>query len=263
MIEISKKYMPTKVIFDLRETPYEDFFSFAREKNIKTIVFDTLGNVSGQPDIIINDSFVSRFTSYSCDRESTIVHTGPQYFLSDKLPKPLPLKRNISNIAITMGGSDPAGLTEKIVRSLSFLETTKKYNIILGPLFCEHVEEIIRNFCHNQPQYEIYRNPSNFLEILSKQDLIMCSAGRTLYECAYLGRPTIVIPSIEHEYVTAENYSRLTGCVNVGIWNKNTGHKILEAMREYENLEFREEMSQLSRQLVDGKAQSRIMEIIN
>ena len=78
-----------------------------------------------------------------------------------------------------------------------------------------------------------------------------------------MGRPTIVIPSIEHEYVTAENYSRLTGCVNVGIWNKNTGHKILEAMREYENLEFREEMSQLSRQLVDGKAQSRIMEIIN
>lgn len=263
MIEISKKHMPSKIIFDLRNTSYKDFFSFTKEQSIETIVFDILGNVSGTPDIIINDSFVSAFTSYSFSGKRPAIYAGPKYFLSDELPKPLALKKTVSNIAITMGGSDPAGLTEKIVKSLSTGDSSRNYNVIFGPLFPEDTEKSIRNLRSSHSHFEFYRDPSNFLEILSKQDIVICAAGRTLYECAALGRPTIVVPSIEHELVTAENYSHLTRNVNLGIWDEDTGRKILETIQEYENPELREVVFRLGQHLVDGKAYHRIMQIIN
>ena len=263
LINLVKKENPSTVIFDLRETPYREFFKYARGQNIKTVVFDILGKCSGAPDIVINDSIVSKYTSYSFDGDKTSLYTGPQYFLSNELPKPSPINNEIINIAVTMGGSDPAALTKKIVKFLVKKQNAKKYHIILGPLFSEECEKEIRNMCKTKQNFQIYRNPSSFLGLLVKQDLVICAGGRTLYESAYLGRPTIVVPSIEHEDVTAQEYSKLTKCPNVGLWSDKTPQKINDAMVQYENIEFRKEVSALGRSLVDGNAYNRIMNIIN
>ena len=116
--------------------------------------------------------------------------------------------------------------------------------------------------CADEQRFRIYRNPSNFLELLATQDLVICAGGRTLYECAYLGRPIVIVPSIEHEAITAQIYNQLTSCPNVGLWTDRTSQKIWNAVNEYESLEFRKEVSTLSRKLVDGLAYNRIMNII-
>ena len=263
IVELIKKHDPIKVIFDLRSNPYNSLFDFARDNNIKTIVFDILGDCGGSPDIIINDSFVPEFTSYSLESKKTSLYIGPEYFLSEGLPSPEELNEKITNVAVTMGGSDPAGLTKKIVEILIESSENKQYNIILGPLFCDISEQYIREICRGKKNFIIYKNPTNFLGILALQDLVICAAGRTLYECAYLGRPTIVVPSIEHERVTAVKYSELTKSHNVGLWQDDTPLKIKKSISRYENFQLREELHFLGRSLIDGNANDRIMKLLN
>jgi len=262
LIEIVNKHRPSKVIFDLKENPYKKFFEFARREKIQTIVFDILGKCHGAPDIIINDSIVPEYTSYAFNQKSTTVLTGPEYFLSEGLPTPLPLNEKVINVAITMGGSDPAAITKKIVKFLITHEDEKVYHIVLGPLFPAEEEKEIRRICLDPSRFRVYRNPPNFLELLAAQDLIICAGGRTLYECAYMGRPVVVVPSIDHEDTTAQIYHQLTTSPNVGLWSNETSHKIWRAMADYESLQRREEVFHLSRNLVDGLAYRRVMNII-
>tara|TARA_R110002110_G_scaffold269913_1_gene485612 strand:- start:6743 stop:7756 length:1014 start_codon:yes stop_codon:yes gene_type:complete len=262
LIEIVDKHRPAKVIFDLKENPYKKFFEFARGEKIQTIVFDILGKCDGAPDVIINDSIVPEYTSYTFNQKNTTVLTGPEYFLSEGLPTPLPLNEKVINVAITMGGSDPAAITKKIVKFLTTHEDEKIYHIVLGPLFPVEEEKEIRRLCLASHRFRIYRNPPNFLELLAVQDLIICAGGRTLYECAYLGRPAIVVPSIDHENTTAQIYNQLTRCQNVGLWTDKTAQAIWRAIEEYGSIRFRKEVSNLGRNLVDGLAYNRIMNII-
>ena len=262
LIEIVQKHKPSKVIFDLKENPYKRFFEFARGKKIQTIVFDILGKCSGSPDVIINDSIVPEYISYDTSKKNTMVLTGPSYFLSDELPTPVPLNERMINIAITMGGSDPAAITKKIVKFLLTNEDDKIYHVILGPLFSTEQEKEIKRLCHANPKFQIYCNPPNFLELLATQDLVICAGGRTLYECAYLGRPVIIVPSIDHEVTTAQIYHESTTSPNVGLWSAETTQKITSAMENYNSFERRREVSHLSRNLVDGLAYNRVMNIL-
>jgi UDP-2,4-diacetamido-2,4,6-trideoxy-beta-L-altropyranose hydrolase len=263
LISVLKKYAPLKVLFDLKENPYEDLYSYTRKNNIETIVFDILGKCRGAPDVLINDSFVPEFTSYPFDENNTRMYLGPEYFLCDKLPEPQPLNRKADTIAVTMGGSDPAGLTVKIVDQLIELGHSKDYIIILGPLFPEKSEKEIRTKCVGNKNFKIVRDPPNFLHILASSDLIMTAAGRTLYECALLGRPALVIPSIEHEDVTAKRYELLTGCLNMGLWNDNTPNKISNSIKKYENYKYRKSLSLGGQKIVDGKADKRIIKLLD
>ena len=101
--------------------------------------------------------------------------------------------------------------------------------------------------------------------ILSQQDIVITSAGRTLYECAYQGRPGIVVPSIEHEGKTSAEYSRLTGGFDVKLWrDEESPNIILQSLREYtRDVSRRKAVFRASRKLVDGKGLKRVLSIVD
>jgi len=261
LIKFSDKYSPAKVIFDLYSNPYTTFFDYARKKQIQTIVFDILGKCCGSPDILINDSFIKEFTNYSQLSDKTKMYLGPSYFIMDNPPSIIPLKDSVRNVMITMGGSDPAGLTVKI---LKVMMNTVNYHthVVLGPAFTEH--KSIYNIAKNREFIKIYENPLNFLELLSSQDVVISAAGRTLCECAYLGRPVIVVPSIEHEAKISLEYARLTGSFDIGLWNEEVSpNKVISALNKYANsYTLREYVFNYSMGLIDGLALERIMTLL-
>jgi UDP-2,4-diacetamido-2,4,6-trideoxy-beta-L-altropyranose hydrolase len=261
-IDICKNYSPIMVIFDLYHNPYSSFFKYARNNNIITIVFDILGRFTGSANAIINDSFVSTFISYPDNQAATKLYLGPKYFMLPKSPASSPLNNMVNNIMITMGGSDPAGLTVKIINSLKDNEYDFGINVILGPLFQdkESIYELIKQI----NVAKIIANPPDLMDIINNQDFVICSAGRTLYECAYLGRPIIIAPTIEHEEVTAAAYSQKTGCINIGIWDERLSpRRLREAVKEYANdLPMRQAISSAGKHIVDKFGNKRVLNII-
>lgn len=264
LISFCEKFTPKKVIFDLYSNPYLDFFDYARNKNIRTIVFDVVNKCPGVPDILINDSLVDKFTSYKYLIAKTKIYRGPEYFLLDNPPVVVPVQREVKKIMLTMGGSDPANLTLKILNVLLRKNTSEDYllNVVLGPLFQEKNKIIA--FTKNFSYVRVLDSPSGFLNILSKQDIVITAAGRTLLECAYLGRPVIIIPSIDHEAVISSIFSEKTGAFDLGIWDRrSTPLKLLKSIAEYKNsYELRCSTHRANRRLIDGRGRERVLNII-
>lgn len=262
VIKACEEYSPATVIMDLYETPYQRFFSYARENSIKTVVFDILGKCNGAPDILFNDSLVQEFTEYPHLQGKSRLFIGPEYFLMGAFPDIMPLRKTVRDIIITMGGSDPAGLTAKVLSAVLQGGYEMTVNVALGPTFSE--AEIIYDLAAGYPSVRIYENPENFLQILSDQDIVLCAAGRTLCECAYLGRPVITVPSIDHEEVTASRYAELTGCFDIGLWDDaNSPEKLNGYLKDYaEDFSWRLTLFAKSRTMIDGFALQRILKLV-
>lgn len=262
LIELCEKYKPLKLIVDLKSCPYSRLFEYAHSKGINTIVFDVDGKFSSASDILINDSFVKEFTEYAGLPENTKKYLGPKYFVMEEMSNPIFVLGQVRDIMITMGGSDPAGLTVKIVRSISENIASHRFNIVLGPLFTERAK--VRNMTKAISLMKVYDSPDDFMGLLGRQDIVITAAGRTLYECAFLGKPVITVPSIEHEETTAREYSSITGSTDIGLWEDSVSPgKLLGALKAYcDKTSLRKVVSEKSRGLIDGRGLGRVLEII-
>ncbi|EKD28521.1 MAG: hypothetical protein ACD_79C00287G0028 [uncultured bacterium] len=263
LIKISNQFKPKIVIFDLNKTPYMEFFDYSQKAKIKTVVFDIDGKINGDPDIIINDWDINKTINYYKQRENTKILRGTKYFiLADKIRRK-PLKQKVKNILITMGGSDPSGLTIKIVSSLAKYLKDYKVSVVLGPLFKNRNNVI--NAVKNYDFMEILNSPNNFLKTINKYDIIICAGGRTLLECAYLGKPVIAVASIDHEKIVIDEITKITNSINVGKWHSGKSTQIiLKGIDDFAcNKSYRDEIYKNSKKLIDGKAIDRMIRIIN
>lgn len=263
VIDLCEKFNPDMIIMDLAVCPYSRLFEYARIKNIKAIVFDIAGKFLADADILINDSFVDEFTLYPGISNRTSKYLGPKYFIIEETGLVIPPLKRVTDIMITFGGSDPAGLTVKLVCSLPEIFSKFKVNIVLGPLFTEKDE--IRQAVGERKCMFVHDNPAHFLRLLSRQDLVITAAGRTLYECAFFGKTVITVPSIEHEAITSREYAILTGSIDIGLWKDGKSPaQLAEALELYQsNPVIRQRIYEKSRQLVDGQGLNRVLEIIN
>jgi spore coat polysaccharide biosynthesis predicted glycosyltransferase SpsG len=262
LIDLYRKYRPSKIIFDLKQNAYNEIFDYVRSQGSQAVAFDITGDCSGSPDLIINDSFVPAFTHYSQVNGQTRLALGPKYFLMTQKPEVSPLRERAENVMITMGGSDPAGLTQKILPALIHHSALCRFNVVLGPAFTG--ADAIEALCQNEDRIRLFKNPQDFLTMLSRQDIVITAAGRTLYECAYLRRPVITVPTIEHEALTSAEYARLTGSIDIGPWNEaDSPVQLARALDIYLNsYEKRESVFNASGSVVDGSGAERILDLL-
>lgn len=260
--ELCGKHRPRVVIFDLPKNHCADFLKYSKKSGIKTIVFDIAGRFRGKPDILINDSFEGSFRAYPDNMREVEKFLGPRYFVMKRTSGRAVFRDSVKRVLLTMGGSDPAGLTVKIIKVLrSMPGRTFLTTVVLGPLFSgEDSLEV-----SDQQNLRLIKDPPDFLSVLAQHDIVICAAGRTLLECAFFGRPVIIAPSIKHEEITAKIYSEKTHCFNLGRWNQARISKTLpSALDEYmSRLDLRREVSARSRRLVDGSGLYRVLKIIN
>ncbi len=262
LIDSCRRHRPVAVFIDLFSCPYEAFFNYAREKNIATLVLDIRGRVAGLPDAIVNDSFVPQLHRHFRGGEHTAVYSGPAYFIMDTPPVtalPLPV---IKRVMITMGGSDPAGVTAGVCGAAAGWEGTLQILVVLGPAFGKDDE--VAAAVKDRPWMTVVRNPPDFLGLLARQDLVITSAGRTLYECAALGRPVITVATIAHEALTAAEFSRLTASIDIGEWDPANGPtRLLTALEAYrKGADLRLRVHRAGRRLVDGLGLQRVVAIL-
>jgi spore coat polysaccharide biosynthesis predicted glycosyltransferase SpsG len=134
--------------------------------------------------------------------------------------------------------------------------------VVLGPVFGNGDEVVAAT--QGRPAMTVVRSPDDFMGLLAGQDVVITSAGRTLYECAALGKPVITVPTIAHEAVTAAEFSRLTGSPDIGQWDTVSGPaRLLAAMETYwRSPRLRHGVGQAGCQLVDGMGLQRVVSVL-
>ena len=93
-------------------------------------------------------------------------------------------------ILVTMGGSDPQGMTLKALKALEMLEDDFEVVVVLGAGF-QHKDELNNLLSDYKHHFEVQENVKNMAELMAQSDLAVASFGVTAYELAVMGVPAI------------------------------------------------------------------------
>ena len=214
-----------------------NYIQSLKENNFKVINFEDLGGGSKLADLVVNAIYP--------EKEFVKNHFfGQDYFiLRDEfiLSNEKVVQKEVKNVLITFGGVDPNNYTEKVIKTINqFCENNNIVVNVIAGFGYESFESIKKYSSVN-----IMKNVSNISDYMLEADLIFTSAGRTVYEVASIGTPTIVLEQNEREsthFFASNQY----GFSNLGLGYK-LGDSTLreEFLRLINSFETRKEMSEL------------------
>jgi spore coat polysaccharide biosynthesis predicted glycosyltransferase SpsG len=95
-----------------------------------------------------------------------------------------------TSLAVTLGGSDAAGLTRDVVRAVHSAASGyfEALDVVLGPASAIDVES-----SDLTPRIRIHRDPPVIAEVFDRATAVISAAGTTAWELACMGLPTALV----------------------------------------------------------------------
>lgn len=219
---------PDLLIFDILDTSLEQV-SHARVYAKSIISFEDTGPGSQAADLVFNDL-------YSSLTDVSHVHSGisysvlsPQFDYSDLIPKPF--NKNLSNILILFGGTDPSNLTEKVLESMAQVNFDGNVTVILGPGNSIKTLDLKKQYGLNGI---VIRNTPYIVKYMLQSDLAISSAGRTISELIKCKTPTICLcqnlKELNHTHASIEH-----GVLNLGLGEEIAAEQLKTNIQEVIN----------------------------
>lgn len=170
--------------------------------NAKIINFEDDGEGILKADLVFNALF----------HEETLpqIHAGEKYYISGKtfmFYEPIEIKEKVERVFVSFGGADPQNYSDRILAMVIKPEYQNyKFTVVLGRAKY-NVEELMEY--NEYDNIEVLYDVSNMPELMSKCDIGITSRGRTGYELAILGIPSISMAQNhreeKHSFVCNEN----------------------------------------------------------
>lgn len=165
------------------------------------------------------------------------------------------------HLLITFGGSDPAGLTARVITALRDSSLDMSMQVVLGPAFGD--DGPVTKAAAGDARFDIKRNIPDLCAAMLAADIVIAAAGRTALELAITGTPSLMVPSIDTEFVTAP-YLEACGSTRMVDPRLLDFPNLLRA--ELTSLaadhKARDDMRRAGRALVDGHGRQRIGDAI-
>lgn len=251
---------PDIVINDILDTKKE-YVERLKNKGYFVVNFEDLGGGSEVADIVINALYENSYPPknhyygyrYVCLRED---------FYIFPLKK---VKKEVKQILITFGGTDPNNLTLRAIKAVEILGSkTIDVKIILGlgynekeRLYGDINELITKGF-----KIEVKENVKMMAKEIYEADIVITSNGRTIYEVASIGAPCISIAQNDRE--ARHLFVHTSRCVKylglAYLVSEDDIASSLEALME--NYKLREEMNRLCFKYDIKRGISRVLRLV-
>lgn len=134
-------------------------------------------------------------------------------------------------ILITMGGSDPQGMTLFAVKAIEMLSKNVQPIIALGNGFRHH-EELAKLLENAQHHHEIRKNVKKIAQLMASVDLAVASFGVTAYELAAIGVPSILLCLTEDHSTSASAFANAGIAINMGRYDHVSNIKLSDTIGE-------------------------------
>ena len=199
LASIIKKFEPNMIFNDILDTDIKYIKNLRREKRL-IVNFEDLGNGRNYADLIFNPIFFSRTkkkneyfgSDYACVRDEFRIWQNDSR----------PIKKNVENVLIIFGGTDPTNKTLKVLKIISKIKQKNiKFSVILG-LGLKNKTEVknLANKMNNEGfNIEIIESIDFLAKIMRDSDFAISSNGRTIFELASMKKPIISISVNERE----------------------------------------------------------------
>ena len=228
------KISPDVIISDRLDTKLEDVNKFI-DHGVSLIHFEDLGDGAKKADLVFN-------AIYPENEKLRNHYFGPKYFCArDEFihSENKVLSKSVKMVLIAFGGVDPNNLTLKVIQSIY---DYCKLNSIKIQVICGFGYKFIDSLKFYK-DIEVFNNVKNISVYMLTADLVFTSAGRTTYELAILGVPSIVLAQNERElthFFAGEKY----GFINLGLGLNVSDESILAEFKCTLDYKIRQTMQQ-------------------
>lgn len=170
--------------------------------NAKIINFEDNGEGIMKADLVFN--------ALLHENELPQVHSGEKYYISGKtfmFYRPIEIKEKVKRVFISFGGADPQNYSDRLLCMISKPEY-KNYEFIVILGRAKYNVETLMTY-NKYSNIEVLYDVSNMPELMVGCDIGVTSRGRTGYELAILGIPSISMAQNQreekHGFVCNEN----------------------------------------------------------
>jgi len=220
--EIITNFKPDIIINDILDTNI-DYIEYFKKKKIFIVNFEDLGEGAKKADLIIN-------ALYEQENYNKNYYSGKDYYILREEFQQIGQKRvkkEVTRILITFGGTDPNNYTERVLNIINDLKIKKiNVSVVLG-LGYKNYSQLKKRAENLEFNLTLKQNVKNISKYMYEADIIFTSAGRTIYEIVSIGTPTIVLAQNErellHTFANGKN-----GIINLGLGYKISNEIIKE-----------------------------------
>ena len=249
---------------------FVEYFRTLKKQGMTLIVFDDYKKIDFAVDIHIIPYYGAEATDYHFS-DKTKPLLGLDYFIfREEFIKEDTVLRTIKksghNVLVSMGGSDPANVTEKIVESLSDINKSMPLTlkVVLGGGFNSLRYKTVLHQIQKLYTYgtcDVIENAKNMPELMLWSDVVITGGGLIKYEAALTGSPNIIISQKSIEAERCEDYAnRTNAAIHLGHFKDfkkdRIARTVVNLLKDYET---RQSMSRKGTQLADGKGTQRVI----
>jgi len=192
--------------------------------------------------------------NYWSGRDYIILH--PDFITHDS--QKINRSRKVKELLVCFGGSDPSGLTLRVIPLLKKLKMDIKIHIVLGAAFPWGKK--VASTLDSSPCFSISYNISNMAQIFQKADVALISGGTLLYEACSLGVPSIVISQNKSQEKESKICHAARAVVNLGVNEAVSDNKIFSILQQViEDGSLREDMAREGPKIVSPYGAMRIV----
>jgi len=179
-------------------------------------------------------------------------------------PRPLPQApcTKIPRFLVTMGGSDPQGMTLKAVKALELLEEDFEAVVVLGAGF-QHKKQLNDLLSDCKHRFDVRENVQNMAELMAQSDLAVASFGVTAYELAAMGVPAIYLCLTEDHAESASAFVKEGMAVCLGVFTHVNTKMIAGGISNIlNNKSLLSKLADNARKYIDGQGAARISRLM-
>jgi CMP-N-acetylneuraminic acid synthetase/spore coat polysaccharide biosynthesis predicted glycosyltransferase SpsG len=215
------------VIHDELETDAAQLLA-ERNAGMKVVLFEDTGPGQDLADLVFNALYPADESQPTKNR-----YFGPSvYCLRDEFRRAPrnPFHDEVRRVLVSFGGTDPSGLTFKVLSVLREFDSPVTVVAGLGLGRYAELEREVQALRQSGRDVELRREVPLMSELMAESDIAFTSSGRTLYELAHVGVPAIVLAQnegeLKHEFANIEN-----GFIFLGLGRDAPAAAIAAALR--------------------------------
>lgn len=235
---------------------------------VRTVYIDDLNSACWNVNVLINYNIFSSGFDYSgYDTIRTKLLLGPKYapLRSEFINCPKHKIKDVTDIMVSAGGSDPERITEKIMNYICpIISEDIVFHFIVGALNPRLND--IKNTASGLKNVVLHINEPHMSELMAKCDIAISAAGTTLYELCAMGITTITYTLADNQIPAANEFDKqgimisAGDCRNEDQFIERLNKLLLDLIK---NDALRAKLSYKMQSLVDGNGASRIVEDLN
>ena len=207
---ILKDYKPDIIVNDCLDTEKEYIIELKKFAD-RVITFEDLGKGSEKADAVINALYNSGSVGgniysgekYICLRDEFLVRNTSRF------------SNEVKNILIIFGGADPSNFTVRIYNLAKKIHNIKdiRFTFIIGTAYDADKNGIYEDIENN---IFVIKDAKRVSDYMAYADMAITSQGRTVFELAHMGVPSIVLAQNKREML--HGFANMSnGFLNLGL----------------------------------------------